>query len=687
VSHPFDRYREIVLGDTEFVSRPGELYHPVCVAFKELRSGRSGSLADYELGDQPPHAHGQDVLFVGFTGAEPEFYHSIGWPFDMAFLDLRVVGIHQTNFAYHKDDPRREKLPRSLIQFLRANGIQDGDEGHKDRMRERIMQGPPYTPEEYEEFKHYCFGDVGLLEQLMNVLLPRIPNFGQALMYGEFVKFTAEIFRRGQPADPWSSNLLKDPGTRRALRLRAVSDTSLSHGLYQGTELTQAQMSEFLARHGIKQWRRTKKGKLGTKRKDFEQLEEQRPVEFKGLADVHRTVKQLHELQLFAGPDGRYRTPLWAFSTITSRAAPDGAAYPFTTPAWCRNTMMPEAGLALLYLDFSSMEFGTAAGLSRDPRMIADYAKEPYLVLPVLAGLLPPNATKRTHPDERDAYKPMVLAVQYSAGGSLLAERLKLTLAQGRRLVDLHHGRYDGYWEWSDYKLQLAFENGELVARDGWRCGVNSLSSIFTARNWLIQANSAAIFRYAGLLMRRLGLPVIALVHDAVLIEAPLDQLDRIQALAIECLERASRRFLYGLTLRADAKRILMPANLPDDEDLFPGPDDEPPNRKRKAEGGRRPVERLRPLPGAFARFPVQWLREPYGKRIVPAKWRLLLYLLYRSHWGQRGVSLTTAVAAEIGLNANTAYLAVRRLKADGWVRVVSTPGCALEVWPIVLAT
>ncbi len=111
MAHPFDRYREIVLGDTEFVSRPGELYLPVIVAFKELRSGRTGSLAAHELGPLPPHAHGPDVLFVGFTGAEPEFYHSIGWPFDTDFLDLRVVGIHQTNLAYRRGDPKREKPP------------------------------------------------------------------------------------------------------------------------------------------------------------------------------------------------------------------------------------------------------------------------------------------------------------------------------------------------------------------------------------------------------------------------------------------------------------------------------------------------------------------------------------------------------------------------------------------------
>src|SRR6516165_5996170 len=246
MAHPFDRFEEIVLGDTEFISRTGELYQPVCLAYKELRSGRAGSLFCDEFEPRPPHAHGKNVLFVGFTGAEPEFYLSIGWPFDAAFLDLRVEGIHQTNFAYRRGDPRRQKLPRSLISFLRTNDIHDGDEALKDAIRKRIIQGPPFTSEEREQVLKYCFTDVVLLEKLLAILLPRINNFEQALMRGEYVKLTAEMFRRGIPADPWSVGLLREPEIREAVRLRAVSDTSLTHGLYQGSTLTQLQMREFL---------------------------------------------------------------------------------------------------------------------------------------------------------------------------------------------------------------------------------------------------------------------------------------------------------------------------------------------------------------------------------------------------------------------------------------------------------
>jgi hypothetical protein len=282
---PFDQFDEIVLGDAEFISRTGELYDPVCYAFRELRSGRSDAIWYDAIGPTPPHAHGSNVLFIGFTAAEPEFFHSINWKFDMAFLDLRVEGIRLTNLALPRDDPRRQRLPRSLISFLRWKNIQDGDAALKDLIRERIIKGKPFTNEERILILRYCLGDVLLLEKLLWAMLPDIGNVNQALMRGEYVKFTAEMFCRGIPADPWSAALLRPKKNRTALRLRAISDTSLTHGLYQGPSLTQLQMREFVVRHKL-DWRTTGKvGRLGIAHRDFVALEELHP-EFRGLADI-----------------------------------------------------------------------------------------------------------------------------------------------------------------------------------------------------------------------------------------------------------------------------------------------------------------------------------------------------------------------------------------------------------------
>jgi DNA polymerase I-like protein with 3'-5' exonuclease and polymerase domains len=357
------------------------------------------------------------------------------------------------------------------------------------------------------------------------------------------------------PFDRWAIARLRQREIRQALRLRLVSDQSLTFGLYEGATLKRALLSEFALRHQLP-WARTATGQLSTKAEAFERIAKDHP-EFAGLAEIQKTLSVLHELELTAGADGRCRTPIWAFSTITGRMAPNGSAYPFTTPAWTRNLITPHPGTALAYLDFSSMEFGAAAGLSRCEAMIASYLEgDPYLGLGIKAGIAPAEATPKTHPAIRDRLKPVTLAAQYGGGVALAARRLGVDGRRAQRFIDLHHSEYAGYWEWSDRKLYAAYAEGQLVSRDGWQCRAGSRTSEFTARNWLVQANSAGIFRYAGLMARRLGIMICAVVHDALLIEAPADRIEEEVARATMCLERASGMFLHGLVLRVDTKII-----------------------------------------------------------------------------------------------------------------------------------
>jgi hypothetical protein len=550
---PLARFREVVFADTEFVIRPGERPDPVCVCASLLRSGRQILAWRDEIGPAPPYPIGDDVLFVAFAAAaELETHLALGWQLPVNVLDLRVEHIRQTNLSERTGTPRK-KPPRKLIEVLRFYGIGDGDAATKEAMVKRIAQGWPFTAGERESILRYCLGDTTCLIPLLAKLLPGIGRLDQALRRGEYVAFTAEVGNRGIPFDPWAMGYLRRSEVRQGLRLRLVSDQDLTHGLYDGTSLTQARLAEFIVRHGLR-WKRTATGKLAIRNKAFEALAANHP-EFAGLAEIEKTLKLLHEFRLAAGEDWRCRTPIWAFSTITSRMAPSGSAYPFATAAWTRRLIMPAPGRALAYLDFSSMEFGVAAGLSRDPKMLHDYLHgDPYLGLGIRARFAPEGATAETHGVLRNRLKAPILAIQYGGGGGLMAQRLDVDRRRGQQLVELHKSRYAGYWAWSDRKLYNAFDDGVLIARDGWRCKVTSRTSEFTARNWLVQCNSAAIFRCAGLMARRLGIAVCAVVHDALLIEASEDAIETEARRATLCLERASRLYLHSLALRVDPK-------------------------------------------------------------------------------------------------------------------------------------
>ena len=235
----------------------------------------------------------------------------------------------------------------------------------------------------------------------------------------------------------------------------------------------------------------------------FEELADNH-LEFAGLAEIKKTLGLLHEFHLTCGSDNRCRTPIWAFSTITARMAPDGSAYPFTTAAWTRYPITPTAGTALAYLDFASMEFGVAAGLSRCPQMTRDYAEgDPYVAFGARAGV---GEISRTR------LKPAVLACQYGLAAERASRVLAISRAAAQHFIDLHRRDYARYWSWSDGRLDRAFQDGILTTRDGWQCRVSSRTSERTARNWLIQANSAGIFRMAGLMAQKIGIRIVALV-------------------------------------------------------------------------------------------------------------------------------------------------------------------------------
>ena len=80
-----------------------------------------------------------------------------------------------------------------------------------------------------------------------------------------------------------------------------------------------------------------------------------------------------------------------------------------------------------------------------------------------------------------------------------------------------------------------------------------------------MQANGAEMLRIACILMVRQGIGLCAPVHDAVLIEAPLDRLEGDVAIAQECMREASRLVLANFELNSDVKVIRHPDRFQDE--------------------------------------------------------------------------------------------------------------------------
>jgi hypothetical protein len=72
------------------------------------------------------------------------------------------------------------------------------------------------------------------------------------------------------------------------------------------------------------------------------------------------------------------------------------------------------------------------------------------------------------------------------------------------------------------------------------------------------------MLRLAACLATERGVRVVAPVHDAMLIEAPVEEIDAAVRVARGAMEEASREVLNGFTLRVDVKTVRHPDRYQD---------------------------------------------------------------------------------------------------------------------------
>ena len=100
---------------------------------------------------------------------------------------------------------------------------------------------------------------------------------------------------------------------------------------------------------------------------------------------------------------------------------------------------------------------------------------------------------------------------------------------------------------------------GSLSTVFGWPIHVSANFNPRSLRNFPMQANGAEILRLAACFATEQGIEVCALIHDAVLICAPLDRLAEDVERMRACWAKASRVVLDGFELRTEATLVRHP--------------------------------------------------------------------------------------------------------------------------------
>ena len=348
-----------------------------------------------------------------------------------------------------------------------------------------------------------------------------------------------------------------------AIQGRLIASIDRAYGIYDGRTFKTDRFAAWLAARGIP-WPGLPSGALDLTEDTFRQMARCHP-EVAPISELRYALSQLRLSDLAVGTDGRNRCLLSAFAARTGRNQPSNSKFIFGPSVWLRGLIQPPPGQAVAYLDYEQQEFGIAAGLSCDKAMQAAYASgDPYLAFAKQAQAVPLDATKASHKQQRDLFKACVLAVQYGMGPQSLAERIGQPEYQARELLRLHQDTYPTYWKWSDAAINHAMLRCWLHTVFGWRVHIGPNANPRSLANFPMQANGADMLRLACCLATERGIRVCAPVHDALLIEAPADEIDEAVADTQALMGEASRIVLDRFALRTEAKVVRHPGRYMD---------------------------------------------------------------------------------------------------------------------------
>ena len=557
-------FRKILAVDFEYCGADGELTDVVCMVTQDLQSGEVSRYWQRDLLKMktPPFETGGDVALISyFAPAEVQSMLALGWDIDVPVIDLFAEFRCQTN-----GNPNVGR--KSLIGALQFFELDHLIPEEKDSMRNLILSGGPWSKPQRSAILDYCQQDVVALGPLLNAMLRNAPwselQFNQALLRGRYMKAVGAMQHRGIPID--LGMLDKLDANWEKIKLNLIENVDAQYCVYVDGRFKEALFQSYLAREGIP-WPRLDRGRLALDRNTFSNMSKRYPT-VQPLHELRKTLGEFKLNNLAVGRDGRNRTLLSPLAAKTGRNQPSTTKFIFGPAKWIRGLIKPPEGLALAYCDWSSQEIAIAAALSDDDLLWAAYQSgDPYIAFAIQAGLVPPGATKDTHKGIRNRCKSVVLGTNYGMSAYGVAQAAKIHELEAKSLLQKHRETYRKFWAWAENNKDRGLLGFKLETCFGWPIQVTAGDvKANTFLNWPMQAHGAEMMRIASILAVERDIKLCAPIHDALLIEAPSDQIDSEVVRLKECMSEASEAVLgEGKICRVDADIVRHPDRYMDE--------------------------------------------------------------------------------------------------------------------------
>ena len=483
-----------------------------------------------------------------------------------AKYDMTVLGRYGIKFGsvvrdtmlehYVTDAAARHNMDGLAREFLDYDPIPyEQVVGCKVRGQEQLTMAdfPP------EKVLDYAAEDADVTLQLDAVLRPRAAEAGalQALEQSEepLVPILAGMEAAGIRIDVPA---LRTYGAALDREIGAIMAEINSYGDFSLNLDSPYQLSEFLfgklglSTIGVK---KTHRGTFSTDEKTLQKLVDAHPavrkiLEYRTCAKLKSTYAD--KLPTCLGPDGRVHTTFSQAFTETGRLSssdPNLQNIPVRTE---RGRPIRAAFIArdenhrLISADYSQIELRIMAAMSGDETMLDAFANGADIHRETAARVY--NVMPALVTDEmRSKCKMVNFGIIYGISAFGLAQRLHVPRREAADLIDAYFKLYPKIRAFMDTSIARARETGYAVTALGRRRALRDIRSHnATARqsaerdaiNTPIQGTAADLIKVAMVKMDRalkaegLRTQMVLQIHDELLFDVPLDEIDRVKELA-----------------------------------------------------------------------------------------------------------------------------------------------------------
>ena len=475
-------------------------------------------------------------------------------------VDLTRAKLEDTMVAHYLLEPDQPHGMDALAQaFLGYQCIPITDLiGKKGKNQKSMADLPP------EDVVDYACEDADVTLRLADVLMPKLAEEGLGSLFHDIeMPLLSVLMHMEMEGVALDTDHLSRFSATLAEQLDALQTSIQGHAGIPFNVDSPKQLGEVLFEHLDipAKVKKTKTGQYPTSEAVLSKLKDKHPIV--GEVLEYRKLKKLRSTyveplpSLIHSETGRLHTTYMQVVAATGRLSskdPNLQNIPIRTEQGreIRKAFVPrDQDHVIVAADYSQVELRIAAAMSKEQGLIEAFqqGKDIHAATAAKVFGVPLDDVTR---EQRSQAKAVNFGILYGQGAFGLAETLGISRKEAKSIIDAYHAQFAGLDAFTQTCVAQARESGmakTLLGRRRPLADIHSNNAVvraFAERNAVntpIQGSAADIIKVAMIdvakEMRGMQSRLIMQVHDELVVDAAVSELEEVKALLVRCMERA----------------------------------------------------------------------------------------------------------------------------------------------------